>query len=72
MTPTLRINVAAHAKRQGMSFSEFVTILCVNYMDAVSESGEGPDRPKAEAGGAREERKRNAGSAASVPPDESE
>jgi hypothetical protein len=39
MPPSVRKRVAAHAKRHGMSFSEFVTILCVNYLDAA-EAGE--------------------------------
>lgn len=38
MTPTVKKMVTAHAKRLGMSFSEFVSMLCVNYLKATGQT----------------------------------
>ena len=35
MPPSVKRKVADHAKLRHMSFSEFVTLLCTNYLDAV-------------------------------------
>lgn len=41
MPPNVKKRITAHAKQKGMSFSEFVTILCVNYLDAAGEAESG-------------------------------
>ena len=46
MPPSIKKKLAAYAKSNGMSFSELVTILCVNYLDAIGESQELLDSPK--------------------------
>jgi len=68
MPPAVKRMVTAHAKRHEMSFSEFVTILCVNYLNAVGESEPGTERPKDEAAVVSNEPKRNTDPGASAPP----
>ncbi len=68
MPPTVKKRVAAHAKRHAMSFSEFVTILCVNYLKAVGEPEPEIDRPKNESAVVSDQPKQNTDPGASTPP----
>jgi hypothetical protein len=56
MPPTLKKQITAHANRSGMSFSEFVTILCANYLKASGELAGAPEHPKADPEEATKER----------------
>lgn len=69
MTPTVKKMVTAHAKRLGMSFSEFVSILCVNYLKATgqTEPESEIDHPKNKAAVAHNEPKDRAESGSSAP-----